>query len=161
MGTVILLGHTFAENVFQVVVTQGLFELGFSGRIDALSDDDRIFADLHCLCKRGNHSTVLFRNRNRLFIPAAFCHHADMLRRGATAAAHNAGTHIHDFFYGLCEMRRIDIVNGLSILASWKTCIRVDHHWSGRNLQNILQDFFHLNRTKSAVHAQNIHAKAL
>ena len=45
MGTVILLGHTFAENVFQVVVTQGLFELGFSGRIDALSDDDRIFGD--------------------------------------------------------------------------------------------------------------------
>ena len=120
------------------MVTQGLLEFRLTSRVYAFADDDRILSNLNSLTEGRYHRAVFLRHLNRLFIAAALCHHANVLRRSATAAAHDPGTHIYNFFLSFCKMCRVNIINGLSILTSRQSRIRIDHDRNRRNFQNIL-----------------------
>ena len=97
MGSIVLLGHTFFQNVFHVMVPQGLLEFLLSGGIDPLSDDHRFGAEFHGSGIGTDYSSPLFLGKLHRQIVAGCFQLADMLRGGAAAAAHHKHTHFRDF----------------------------------------------------------------
>ena len=158
---VVLLADPLLQDIFQVVVPQGLLELGLAGGVYALPDNDCLTAGGHCLCIGGHHSAVFFLGPHHRHVLTPLCHQAYMLRGGSAAPSHHHSAHGRDFLHDKGKALSVYVVHRLPVLASGKACIGVYQHGKGGHPQNFLQDTLHLHRPQTAVDAQGIHPQSL
>ena len=141
------------------MITQSLFKLGFSCRINTFSNNNGLFIKYNSLGIRRNNSTVLLLWQLYRNILCQFYHGPDMIWGSTAAAAGYHSTHFYNFFHNSSKIFWIYVINRFSIFTSWKSCIWVYQYRCRGNFQDICQNIFHLLRAKAAVDPQYIYSK--
>ena len=126
MCAAVLLRHAFTEDVLDVILTQSCLEFALAGRVDTLTNDNRLRPDLHGLRERGDHRAALGYRRSERYFAALFDGQPQMLRCSAAAAAKRLHAHACNFFHQVGELGRRDIEYRLAIFAARQTGIGVD-----------------------------------
>ena len=160
MSAGFLLLQCFCQKIIDIVVAEGLLELFLAGRVDPLADYNGLFADLYAVGKTRNVSIVLDRGLHERKHLDGIYHLADVIGRGAAAAAHNVYAELSDLLHDGSKIVRIDVINRRAVLSTGQACVGVNNDREGAALNEALCDREHLLRTEAAVDADRINLKA-
>ena len=126
MRAAVLLRHALTKNVLDVILAQSRLEFALTGRVDTLTNDNRLRPNLHGLRERGDHRAALGYRRSERYFAALFDGQPQMLRCSAAAAAKRLHAHACNFFHQVRKLSRRDIEYRLAVFAARQTGIRVD-----------------------------------
>ena len=157
----ICLLHALFENIFHILITECLFKLRLSGRIDPLADDHGFLTKFYCHGIRGDNRFLLFCKWLWYNILTPFRQGFDVRRCRTTASPCHPCTHADNFFHIGGKFFRIDIIYRLTVFRPRKSGIRRNHQRQGRKLRHLFKNRLHLLWTESAVHAKRIYPEPL
>ncbi len=150
-----------AADVIQVTINQRFLQALFACGINALANNYRPLADMHC--------PAIGRNRCKRAVAAAAWLHAlalsnhfgNVLRRSAAAAAHNARSLACQLVHQLSIFVRANVKAGFAVTLHREAGVRIDDNRQTHRAQHLRQQTSHLHGTQAAVKADGINAQAL
>ena len=157
---VLLLGGK-AQDVVDIPAQKRLLEALFPGGIDPLANQNGV-APQRDAVRVGAHAACLRSCRGRgEQIRGLFNQRADIVRRGAAAAAQNGGASAGHPLHTGGKLIRPNVVDSLSVHVPGKSGVWVYDHGHRGYVQQPWQKSLHLDRPQRAVHAQRVHTQAL
>ena len=104
---------------------------------------------------------MLFYRRLKRKIPRRFDFKADVLRRGAAAAAEHVYAELRNLLHLRCKVRRAEIIVGHSVLRVRQSRVRVHDNRKGADRAELFYNRIELQRPEAAVHAERVDPEAL
>ena len=153
--------YALLQDVLDIARSERLFKTLLAGRVDALAYDNGALAELYRLRERRDHGAVLLHRRLKRKIPRRFDFEANVLRRGAAAAAEHVDTELRNFLHLGGEVRRAEIVVGHAVLRMRQSGIRIYNDGKRADFAELFHNRVELQRAEAAVYAECIDPKAL
>ena len=104
---------------------------------------------------------MLFYRRFKRKGARRFDFEANVLRRGAAAAAEHVDAELRNFLHLRGEVRRAEIVVGHSVLRVRQSRVRVHDNRKGADRAELFYNRIELQRAEAAVHAERVDPEAL
>ena len=161
IGARFFLLYALLQDVLDIARSERLFKTLLAGRVDALAYDNGALAELYRLRERRDHGAVLFYRRFKRKGARRFDFEANVLRRGAAAAAEHVDTELRNFLHLGGEVRRAEIVVGHAVLRMRQSGIRIYNDGKRADFAELFHNRVELQRSEAAVHTERIDPKAL
>ena len=155
------LGDTLGKDKVEIPLAQRLLHALFARRVDALADQHRVVAEPHGVRVGGRDAQVLRLDRHRHGALHRGSKGADIVRRGAAAAARGAHAAAHRIRHLGGKIRRCDIVDRSAVHRLRQPCIRLEQHRHGGAGKQFIHHAAQFGGTERAVGAERRDAHAL
>ena len=161
IGARFFLLYALLQDVLDIARSERLFEALLAGRIDALAYDNGALAELYRLRERRDHGAMLFYRRFKRKGARRFDFEANVLRRGAAAAAEHVDTELRYFLHLGGEVRRAEIVVGHAVLRMRQSGIRIYNDGKRTDFAELFHNRVELQRAEAAVYAERVDPESL